>query len=214
MNRKLMLLLVAMLLVRTAALAQVVHRLPFASTGNAIELDIANNSSVPVSDVQVKLTNAPAWLQFTQTEQTISSVAAGEAQLALFSFSVEKSAPVNQEYRLQFRLSTNGQNWTKEIAVVISAPKTFELFQNYPNPFNPTTTISYQLPTAAHVTLKVFNLLGQEVATLVNGEQLAGYHQETMSARGLASGLYVYQLLAKSSDGSHEVSRRVMALVK
>ncbi|MGH2568733.1 MAG: T9SS type A sorting domain-containing protein [Bacteroidota bacterium] len=71
-----------------------------------------------------------------------------------------------------------------------------EFFQNYPNPFNPTTTISYQLATPSHLTLKVFNMLGQEVATLVYGQQLAGFHQATWSTSGFASGVYVYRLTA------------------
>jgi hypothetical protein len=72
----------------------------------------------------------------------------------------------------------------------------FLLKQNYPNPFNPSTTISYDLPTRSHVTLKIFNLLGQEVATLVNGEVEAGRHQMQWNARGLSSGVYFYRLQA------------------
>jgi len=74
----------------------------------------------------------------------------------------------------------------------------FSLEQNYPNPFNSSTTIRYALPQRSHVTLSVFNTLGQQVATLVNGEVEAGYHELHFNAGSLASGLYIYRLSASS----------------
>jgi hypothetical protein len=74
----------------------------------------------------------------------------------------------------------------------------FDLFQNYPNPFNPSTVISYQLPVSREVTLKVFDVLGNEVATLVNEEKPAGTYELTWYAANLPSGVYFYQLRAGS----------------
>jgi glucuronoarabinoxylan endo-1,4-beta-xylanase len=70
------------------------------------------------------------------------------------------------------------------------------LKQNYPNPFNPTTTIEFQIPTQAHVELKVFDLLGREVATLVNEEMIAGKHQRIFDGSPVASGTYFVRLRA------------------
>ena len=71
-------------------------------------------------------------------------------------------------------------------------PSAYMLFQNYPNPFNPTTTIRYQLPAVAHVTLKVYDILGREVTTLVDDVKGAGMQQVQFNASQLASGLYFY----------------------
>ncbi|MDP4196139.1 MAG: YCF48-related protein [Bacteroidota bacterium] len=87
--------------------------------------------------------------------------------------------------------------------------KSFELTQNYPNPFNPSTTIKYSVPNEGKVSLKVYNLLGEEVATLVNQNQSAGTYSVNFDASSLSSGIYFYQL----SSGNN-VSVKKMMLVK
>ncbi len=85
-------------------------------------------------------------------------------------------------------------------------PIEFMLGQNYPNPFNPTTTISYQLPKQAHVTLKIFDVLGREVATLVNGVEEPGYKSVTWNASKLSSGVYFYRVVANAIHSGHAES--------
>ena len=75
-------------------------------------------------------------------------------------------------------------------------PLTYALYQNYPNPFNPTTTIKYSIPNTERVTLKIYNILGQEVATLVDEEQKPGVYELKFDAGNLASGVYFYRLKA------------------
>ena len=77
-----------------------------------------------------------------------------------------------------------------------SLPMTFFLRQNYPNPFNPVTTIKYALPRDCYVSLEVYNSLGQKVATLVDGEQKAGYKSVRWDAGSLSSGIYFYRIQA------------------
>jgi len=89
-------------------------------------------------------------------------------------------------------------------------PDDFALKQNYPNPFNPNTSISFVLPRGSKVTLKVYSLIGQEVATIVNGETLtAGEHTYSFGALNISSGVYYYRL-----DAGNFVQTRKMVLVR
>ncbi len=85
-------------------------------------------------------------------------------------------------------------------------PKQFRVYDNYPNPFNPATTIRYDLPEAAHVRLRVYNILGQVVATLVDNRQNAGAYHHVFDASKLSSGLYFYRLEA----GKNQAIRKMV----
>jgi hypothetical protein len=94
------------------------------------------------------------------------------------------------------------------IEVEIGLPTQFILEQNYPNPFNPVTTISWQSPVGSHQVLKVFDVLGNEVATLVDEFREAGRYEVTFDAINLASGIYFYELRA----GAYFQSRKMVVL--
>jgi len=195
--------------------AQSIHQLPFASQANRIELAVANMGEVPMTSISVVATNIPPWLEFSARQATITNLPARGELPALFSFNVDKSAPVGTSHTLTFLIkSSSGEIWTKEIAVSVSAPMTFELFQNYPNPFNPSTTISYQLPEPARVSLSIFNLLGQLVDRPVESDQNAGYHEFTWNAERYASGVYLYELESTTRSANKQVARRTMLLLK
>ncbi len=97
----------------------------------------------------------------------------------------------------------------------------YSLSQNYPNPFNPSTTIKYSISSSvksglSNVSLKIYDVLGREVATLVNKEQSAGNYEVQFDASGLTSGIYFYKLQAVPSSGSGQVfvESRKMLLIK
>ena len=76
----------------------------------------------------------------------------------------------------------------------LTAPTIFALEQNYPNPFNPSTMISYSIPQSSFVTLKVYDIIGNEVATLVNQNQQAGKYDIRFNASNLSNGVYLYSI--------------------
>ncbi|HXF48338.1 MAG TPA: FlgD immunoglobulin-like domain containing protein [Verrucomicrobiae bacterium] len=110
---------------------------------------------------------------------------------SFFEGSVDWNPYLTSDPGPYWRLGTKEEKTTRPLA--------FSLGQNYPNPFNPTTTISFSLPKAEKVKLKIYNLLGQEVLTLVDGEKPAGTHQIVWNGRdengtAVASGIYFYKL--------------------
>jgi hypothetical protein len=91
----------------------------------------------------------------------------------------------------------------------LNIPKSFFVEQNYPNPFNPSTTILFGLPVVSDVTVKLFNVLGQEVATLFEGRLNAGQHELQFDAENLSAGVYIYRIQA-----GDDVAMKRMVLLK
>ncbi len=207
--------LIAVALVASTSLSQETYKIPFASKGNTVELTVVNTSPIAANEVSVEATGVPSWVKFNQKMVTVDQLKAKEEKPATFSFSIDKMADVNKEETLTFTItSKTGESWTKEIKIRVSPPEKFELFQNYPNPFNPTTTICYQLTKDSKVNLKVYNILGQEVATLVDEQKQAGYHQEVFDATRHASGMYVYRIVYTNESGKQASDRKTMVVVK
>ena len=98
--------------------------------------------------------------------------------------------------------------------LVVGKPVSFEMSQNYPNPSNPVSKIDYQLPFDAKVSIRVYDLTGQEVSVLVNGNISAGFHTTEFKGSDLASGVYIYRIDAISGDGQKFAKTMKMVLVK
>lgn len=126
-----------------------------------------------------------------------------------YSFVDDNLSPGSYQYRIkQIDFDGTFKFYNLPEAIDIGLPNSFELAQNYPNPFNPSTVISWQSPISGHQELKVFDVLGNEVATLVDGIKEAGYHSVEFNAAGLASGVYFYKLQA----GSFTETKKMMLI--
>ena len=207
--------IIAVLLLVSTSLSQEAYKIPFASKGNTLELTVANTSLTAATQVSVEATGVPSWVSYSQKSVAIDQLSAKSEKPVTFSFSIDKMALVNKEESLMFTIkSKSGEAWTKEIKIKVAPPEKFELFQNYPNPFNPTTNICYQLTRDSKVSLKIYNLLGQEVATLVDEQKQAGYHQEVFDATRFASGMYIYRIVYTNDAGKQSSDKKRMLVLK
>ncbi|MBN1780358.1 T9SS type A sorting domain-containing protein, partial [bacterium] len=129
-----------------------------------------------------------------------------EVTVKLNSFSITVPALSTTAVLLNSLIITGipaNRNLSDEIKIF---PNEFRLEQNCPNPFNPVTRIGYQVPAAIFVTLKVFDVLGNEIETLVNGHRIAGRYTVEFSASGLASGVYFCRIEA----GTYRATRKLL----
>jgi hypothetical protein len=114
----------------------------------------------------------------------------------LYSFTDSEVSSGKYSYRLK-QIDFDGSfGYSDEVEIEVSTPLEFSLLQNYPNPFNPITKISWQSPVSSRQTLKVYDILGNEVATLVDEEKPAGKYEVEFDASALPSGVYFYQINA------------------
>ncbi len=131
-----------------------------------------------------------------------------------YSFTDRNIKSGKYSYRLKQIDFDGTYEYSRIIETKVSAPAEFSLKQNYPNPFNPSTKISFSLPSDSKVSLNVFNILGQQVASLINGNISAGDKEITFDASKLTSGIYLYRLDAVTSEGQNFSSIRKMILTK
>ncbi len=125
-----------------------------------------------------------------------------------YSFSENGLNSGRYSYRLkQIDYNGNYKYYELQNEVVIGVPNKFVLNQNYPNPFNPSTVLSFQLPVAGFVSMKIFDMSGREVASLVNEVKDAGYYSVTFDVKSLSSGTYFYKL---STDKFSDVKKMVV----
>jgi hypothetical protein len=195
----------------------------FRSTDNGMSWTAVNSglpTNVTVRDFAVSGANLFAGTQdksvFLTTNNGVSWTAANEGLPitgAPYSSSIGSLAVSGTNLFAGGRV---GGVWRRPLSEMITSidpvagelPNEFLLQQNYPNPFNPSTTIRYQLPKASHVTLTVYDLLGKEAATLVNGMEEPGYESVEWNAAGVASGVYFCRLQA----GDFVQTRKLLVL--
>jgi len=131
-----------------------------------------------------------------------------------YSYSDKNVNASSYSYRLK-QVDFDGTfEYSGVVEVDVPAPAVFALDQNYPNPFNPSTMISFRLAVDSKVSMTVFNVLGQEVASLLDGNLAAGSHQVNFDASLLNTGVYMYRIEAAGIDGTNFVDVKKMILTK
>ena len=197
------LILLLILIFISSTYAQTIYQAEPGTKGNKILLTIANSSStLSISELIVKEVKRSEYTNFLNNEYRIPNIEQGSEEEIEIVFDISNNAPVNKLDTLQFNISNkNGENWTKEIVLEYQPPKEFVLHQNYPNPFNPATIIQYSIADVGvgfsqRVKLTIFDILGREVATLVNEEQDPGNYEIEFNGSNLTSGVYYYTLKA------------------
>ncbi|MGO9482612.1 MAG: family 43 glycosylhydrolase [Candidatus Kryptoniota bacterium] len=176
------------------------------STGGTVEVWL-DSLDTGTKIAECNITSTGSWNTYdTFTTKVLTPVAGNHDVYLKFNGSGSSTL-----FMIQWMTFTDKNHSETTTAVSVSGqlPKQFELKQNYPNPFNPSTIISYQLPMNSHVSLRVYDILGREVAALVNENQHAGTHTVTFDGTRLASGIYFYELRAGDF-----VSNRKMVIIK
>jgi hypothetical protein len=117
------------------------------------------------------------------------------------------------KYRLK-QIDYNGNYEYFDIngIVEVGVPSKFDISQNYPNPFNPVTKIDYDLPLDSKVTIKIFDVTGREINTLINENLKAGYYTSTFNASSFSSGIYFYRMVTSSAKGSNVLTKKMMLI--
>lgn len=187
------------------------------SKGNRLELTIVNSSpGVAAENVRVVFTKMSRHLVFASSEASIRSIAPLQSAPVGFAFDVARSAPVNRQDTLAYAIAdADGATVTRYVIIRYKGPEAFALEQNFPNPFNPSTTIRYQLPVDARVTLRLYDVLGREVRTLVDETKRAGYYEAVVDGSALASGVYFYRMEARTDNGTTSFDQvRKLVLLK
>ncbi|HLG31854.1 MAG TPA: T9SS type A sorting domain-containing protein [Ignavibacteriaceae bacterium] len=131
-----------------------------------------------------------------------------------YSFTVEQPMAGIQYYRLKQVDFDGTSEHSNSVEVDGPVPADFVLNQNYPNPFNPSTSISFSLPVESSVKIRLFSMLGEEVAEIVNENFQAGSHKVDFLANGLSSGAYIYVIDAAGVNGNNFVSNKKMILLR
>ena len=168
--------------------------------GNQIVLQLSNiSNSISAENVEVKLLRQSANLKFATTEVKINNLNKSEEKEASFIFDVNYTVDISKPDTIEFLITDNKTiHLTKQFIFSYIAPKEFSLEQNYPNPFNPTTKIRFTIrgnvETRHGVSLRIYDILGNEVATLVNEVKEPGYYEVEWDASNFASGVYIYRL--------------------
>ena len=166
-----------------------------------------NNSGFEIQRKSVANSNQSEWIKvgFVKGQGTTT-------EKNTYVYKDQNLETGSYSYRLKQIDLDGSYHYSKIVETDVTRPAEFSLQQNYPNPFNPSTQIKFSLSTDSKVTLSVFNILGQKVKTLINGNLASGEHKITFDASDLNSGVYFYRIEAAGSNGEkfNEVKKMIL----
>lgn len=186
-------------------------------SGRNVQLDWTTETEINSSRFEIERRLSLENNSFTEWE-TIGSVSASGTSTTQknYSFTDKKLNSGIYNYRLKIIDMDGSYEYGPVVEAEVSLPKEYAISQNYPNPFNPTTKIDYQLPFDSKVTLELYGITGERVATLINTELSAGYYTAEVNAGqlNLASGVYIYRINASNQSGQNFVQVKKLMLAK
>lgn len=181
-----------------------VHRIPFGSQANSIDLAVANASADrEVGAAAVVLVSTPEWLTVSPARLDLGALAPGAESMAAFTLDLDRRAPVGEEGTVVFDVidGSGAVLQRKTVRVQAAAPDRLALSPPYPNPARGEVTVPFEMPAAGEVRVAVYDALGREVAVLHDGEAEPGAHEATLAAGALAAGAYVVRVTSgEASD--------------
>ncbi|HRE41794.1 MAG TPA: hypothetical protein PLG90_10725 [Ignavibacteria bacterium] len=187
----------------------------FTATANRNSVDLKWATATEVNNSGFELERKTVGTEVWSKIGSVSG-AGNSSTLKNYSFSDRNLTTGKYNYRLkQIDFNGNFEYYNLSSEIIVGVPSNFELSQNYPNPFNPSTKINYDLPFDSKVSLKVYDMLGKEVYSVLNSElKTAGYYTSQLNFGSLASGTYFYRIIAIGVNGQEFVTTKKMQLVK
>uniref|UniRef100_A0A7V2ZHV4 T9SS type A sorting domain-containing protein n=1 Tax=Ignavibacterium album TaxID=591197 RepID=A0A7V2ZHV4_9BACT len=195
-------ILLILLLLICKSFAQNIYEVQPGIKNNQIILELANISITETAQIKslpkFSKGGANGRIKFIgETEKSVE-LKAGETREVVFRFDVDYNIGTTKSDTIEFLITDNNRiNITKQFIFNYTVPKEYKLEQNYPNPFNPGTRISWQSPVGSWQTIKLYDLLGREIETIVDGYYETGFHSTLFIVNSsLPSGVYFYRLQA------------------
>ena len=172
-----------------------------AVNGRNVTLNWITSEEINNSGFDIERKQSGSWTKLGSISGNGTSVLSHE-----YSFTDRNLASGNYQYRLkQIDFNGNFEYFNLNNEVNVGIPAKFELSQNYPNPFNPSTQINFDIPTDSKVNIKLFDMSGKEVITLVNEFKTSGYYTVNFNAAGLSSGVYFYSIAADNFSATKKM---------
>ena len=172
-----------------------------AVNGRNVTLNWITSEEINNSGFDIERKQSGSWTKLGSISGNGTSVLSHE-----YSFTDRNLASGNYQYRLkQIDFNGNFEYFNLNNEVNVGIPAKFELSQNYPNPFNPSTQINFDIPTDSKVNIRLFDMSGKEVITLVNEFKTSGYYTVNFNAAGLSSGVYFYSIAADNFSATKKM---------